>query len=394
MELNVSNSNQLMNKYINKMPDSFIDEIKTGGIMENPVMHGCGNTFDRASIVDWLSRKKTCPTCRQDNLTIEDFKPNLALKNAIEEFPDKVLREMDEDKILIYSLKNEKIELNKTIGKLSKDLDAETNKKNDLIAQSKVKDSRIDYLSNQLDSLNIESLNDDAIKNFIVENPSREIIPNRIWLSNFKNDHLFHSMETMLNRRMAGRSEVLNNNIVSFFKYNGFISNSYSKEDKYKNKRIIDSIYQDKKQMIKQNINNKTTSIPKDGYQNLLYPLADKLITEGFVLRRLDSIAKENKVSIAELGKDEWNNKDPNRYKLLSYFSETYESSMTNLVSDLLFLELSHQMINSLEGLPDTENQKQVGKEMDERAKKARTEESYCTSIPVSFDGGNTVTFV
>ena len=141
MELNVSNSTQLIKKYENNLPDCFIDEIKTGDIMKNPVMHGCGNTFDKDSIVDWLSRKTTCPTCRAES-RIEDFKPNLALKNAIEEFPDKVLREMDADKKTILDLEKKEISLQNSLRQ-------ETNDKNLALQERDFFKGRVVVLTNE-----------------------------------------------------------------------------------------------------------------------------------------------------------------------------------------------------------------------------------------------------
>ena len=55
--------------------DTFID----------PVRIECGHTFSQKDILMWLSKNKTCPTCRE-SITKTEFKPNLETQGMIEEF--------------------------------------------------------------------------------------------------------------------------------------------------------------------------------------------------------------------------------------------------------------------------------------------------------------------
>ena len=52
--------------------------------MHDPVMLGCGDTFERAVIEEWLSRDRTCPWCRA--ATDGSVTPNAALRKAISEW--------------------------------------------------------------------------------------------------------------------------------------------------------------------------------------------------------------------------------------------------------------------------------------------------------------------
>ena len=45
---------------------------------------GCGSLFDKSIIVEWLSRKKTCPISRR-SLTFENLTLDRIRKNKIEE---------------------------------------------------------------------------------------------------------------------------------------------------------------------------------------------------------------------------------------------------------------------------------------------------------------------
>ena len=53
-------------------------------VMHDPVMLGCGDTFERAVIEEWLSRDLTCPWCRA--ATDGSVTPNVALRKAISEW--------------------------------------------------------------------------------------------------------------------------------------------------------------------------------------------------------------------------------------------------------------------------------------------------------------------
>jgi len=52
-------------------------------IMEDPVITKCSHTFDRASIITWLSRNPLCPICR-NRIEISDLVPNRSLKSLIQ----------------------------------------------------------------------------------------------------------------------------------------------------------------------------------------------------------------------------------------------------------------------------------------------------------------------
>lgn len=71
----------LMNSNI---PNSFLCCI-THNIMKNPVMDNEGNTYEKDAILKWLENNTTSPITR-NILTINDLKPNRALKDAIETF--------------------------------------------------------------------------------------------------------------------------------------------------------------------------------------------------------------------------------------------------------------------------------------------------------------------
>ena len=50
-------------------------------VMHDPVMLGCGDTFERAAIEAWLANHDTCPWCR--GATDGTLTPNAALRAAI-----------------------------------------------------------------------------------------------------------------------------------------------------------------------------------------------------------------------------------------------------------------------------------------------------------------------
>ncbi|PKS09313.1 hypothetical protein jhhlp_003927 [Lomentospora prolificans] len=68
------------------VPDWAIDDI-TFGIMVDPVITKTGKSYERASIMEHLRRHQTDPLTR-DPLLPSDLRPNLALKQACEEFLD------------------------------------------------------------------------------------------------------------------------------------------------------------------------------------------------------------------------------------------------------------------------------------------------------------------
>lgn len=103
------NPNQLMQKYERHYPESFFCSLSLEK-MTNPILHQCGKSYEEAIIRDWIGRKSTCPNCRAE-ARIEDFKPNLDLKTAIEEFPEKILRVIEKADNKIVSLENDKVVL-------------------------------------------------------------------------------------------------------------------------------------------------------------------------------------------------------------------------------------------------------------------------------------------
>ncbi|PBP20353.1 hypothetical protein BUE80_DR008865 [Diplocarpon rosae] len=67
-----------------KVPDWVVDDI-TFSVMLDPVVTNTGQSYDRASITQHLSRSHTDPLTREP-LRLEDLRPNLALRAACEEF--------------------------------------------------------------------------------------------------------------------------------------------------------------------------------------------------------------------------------------------------------------------------------------------------------------------
>ncbi|QVL56959.1 MAG: hypothetical protein KFB93_06120 [Simkaniaceae bacterium] len=52
---------------------------------EDPIIHnGCGHTLDRQCALDSIQRYGRCPSCNLD-ATMEQFKPNVAIREAVEE---------------------------------------------------------------------------------------------------------------------------------------------------------------------------------------------------------------------------------------------------------------------------------------------------------------------
>lgn len=69
---------------IRKVPEYLLDNISFT-IMTDPVVTKHGQSYDRATILEHLRRSKTDPLTREP-MTEEDLRPNLALKEACEEF--------------------------------------------------------------------------------------------------------------------------------------------------------------------------------------------------------------------------------------------------------------------------------------------------------------------
>lgn len=67
-----------------EVPDYMIDGISFN-IMWDPVITKNGRSYERSSILDHLKRQSTDPLTREP-LTEADLRPNLALRQSIEEF--------------------------------------------------------------------------------------------------------------------------------------------------------------------------------------------------------------------------------------------------------------------------------------------------------------------
>ncbi|CZR62562.1 related to CHIP protein (carboxyl terminus of Hsc70-interacting protein) [Phialocephala subalpina] len=67
-----------------RVPDWCIDDI-TFAVMDDPVVTKTGQSYDRSSIMEHLKRSPTDPLTREP-LHVSDLRPNLALREACEEF--------------------------------------------------------------------------------------------------------------------------------------------------------------------------------------------------------------------------------------------------------------------------------------------------------------------
>ncbi|KAL8730176.1 MAG: hypothetical protein Q9166_004259 [cf. Caloplaca sp. 2 TL-2023] len=70
-----------------EVPDYMIDNISFC-VMHDPVITNNGSSYERSTILEHLKRSPTDPLTREP-LTIQDLRPNLALKQACAEFLDK-----------------------------------------------------------------------------------------------------------------------------------------------------------------------------------------------------------------------------------------------------------------------------------------------------------------
>ncbi|TQV92602.1 hypothetical protein V2A60_009075 [Cordyceps javanica] len=78
---------QLSGQERREVPDWAIDDISFG-IMVDPVMTKTGKSYERASIMEHLQRYNYDPISREP-LTVADLRPNIALREACEEFLEK-----------------------------------------------------------------------------------------------------------------------------------------------------------------------------------------------------------------------------------------------------------------------------------------------------------------
>ena len=69
---------------IEEAPQEFYCPI-SGDIMDDPVIDRYNHTYERAAIVEWLEQHEISPLNRQP-LTLEDLRPNAALKARIQAF--------------------------------------------------------------------------------------------------------------------------------------------------------------------------------------------------------------------------------------------------------------------------------------------------------------------
>jgi len=67
-----------------EVPDYLIDAISFA-VMHDPVMTKTGNSYDRSTVIEHLKRSHTDPLTREP-LRMDDLRPNLALKQACDEF--------------------------------------------------------------------------------------------------------------------------------------------------------------------------------------------------------------------------------------------------------------------------------------------------------------------
>lgn len=72
------------NQQKREVPDYLVDGI-TFEIMHDPVVTKNGRSYERATLVEHLKRSPTDPLTRE-RLTINELRPNIALKEACEEF--------------------------------------------------------------------------------------------------------------------------------------------------------------------------------------------------------------------------------------------------------------------------------------------------------------------
>lgn len=72
------------NQQKREVPDYLVDGI-TFEIMHDPVVTKNGRSYERATLIEHLKRSPTDPLTRE-TLTISDLRPNIALKEACEEF--------------------------------------------------------------------------------------------------------------------------------------------------------------------------------------------------------------------------------------------------------------------------------------------------------------------
>jgi hypothetical protein len=77
---------------IEEPPDAFVCPITTS-VMSNPVVLSSGNTYEKASITEWLAKEGTCPQTRAPASVVAH---NVALRTAIEAWATGVLKRATE----------------------------------------------------------------------------------------------------------------------------------------------------------------------------------------------------------------------------------------------------------------------------------------------------------
>jgi STIP1 homology and U-box containing protein 1 len=81
---NTTTTNDIHTKETEESIESFLCPISQE-IMTDPVVTPEGISYDKKSILQWLSKNKICPLSKKP-LKESDLIPNLALKNAIENY--------------------------------------------------------------------------------------------------------------------------------------------------------------------------------------------------------------------------------------------------------------------------------------------------------------------
>lgn len=72
------------NHQAREVPDHLVDTI-TFEIMHDPVITKTGHSYERATLLEHLKRSPTDPLTRE-TLTAKDLRPNIALRQTLEEF--------------------------------------------------------------------------------------------------------------------------------------------------------------------------------------------------------------------------------------------------------------------------------------------------------------------
>lgn len=79
-----ANLSQMEAQRIQDLREVFVDSISENPLTD-PVIHSCGNTFERAEVIVWLNRRQGngCPSCRGP-MQVDDLRPNVMVADALE----------------------------------------------------------------------------------------------------------------------------------------------------------------------------------------------------------------------------------------------------------------------------------------------------------------------